>query len=132
MYLGTLVSLINVQDVLINLRYFFSQEVLIKGRTFINFGKNFWQDVYWRQEIYYIKYKLKFSTQLGLLNQHWLKFFYLFLLKNVNWKKKNRNRGSHPSWRSVWFWKIFQTNDSYPAILWYFRYPKQERSKFFN
>ena len=39
---------------------------------------------------------------------------------------------AHPSWRIVWICKISQRNDLYPAILWYFRYPKQERSKFFN
>ena len=37
----TLMSLINVQDVFINLRRYFAQDILIKGRTFINFDKNF-------------------------------------------------------------------------------------------
>ena len=39
---------------------------------------------------------------------------------------------THPSWRIVRIWPIPKTNGLYPAILWYFRYPKQERSKFFN
>ena len=39
---------------------------------------------------------------------------------------------AHPSWKNVWIWKISQRNDLYPAILLYFRYPKQKRSKFFN
>ena len=38
----------------------------------------------------------------------------------------------HPSWRMVWIWTISKTNELYPALLWYFRYPKQERSKSFN
>ena len=42
------------------------------------------------------------------------------------------NSFSHPSWRIVWIWPIYKTNGLYPAILWYFRYPKQERTKFFN
>ena len=39
---------------------------------------------------------------------------------------------THPSWRMVWIWTISKTNELYPALLWYFRYPKQERSKSFN
>ena len=39
---------------------------------------------------------------------------------------------THPSWRIVWICTKCQTNDHYPAILWCFRYPKQERTKFFS
>ena len=38
----------------------------------------------------------------------------------------------HPSWRIFWIWAKYKTNDLYPAFLWYFRYPKQERTKFFR
>ena len=37
----TLVSLIEVQDILINFQHFSSQEALIGDRTFINFSKKF-------------------------------------------------------------------------------------------
>ena len=40
--------------------------------------------------------------------------------------------GTHPSWRIFWIWAKYKTNDLYPAFLWYFRYPKQERTKFFR
>ena len=39
---------------------------------------------------------------------------------------------THPSWRIFWIWEKCKTNDLYPAFLWYFRYPKQERTKFFS
>ena len=55
----------------------------------------------------------------------------VYILEKIFIKKRKLYK-THPSWRIVWIWPIYKTNDLYPANLWYFRYPKQKRSKFFN